>query len=188
MVRFPAGAGNFSLHHRVQNGSGAHPGSRPMGTRVSFPGGKAAGAWSWPLTSIWCRDQTMSGTIPSLSQYAFMAWCLVKAQGQLFYKWLFETALVLLSRCLMLSVFNFTWLCKLFVDAVEVLSSERDSNAQCIYKILQALRSILFHSSLSLYSLRSCWSTAVAMLLRLYVQSVTVEVEPVQNKEVTSGY
>jgi hypothetical protein len=24
-VRFPAGAGNFSLHHRVQNCSGAHP-------------------------------------------------------------------------------------------------------------------------------------------------------------------
>jgi hypothetical protein len=32
--------------------SGAHPASYPMGTRVSFPGGKAAGAWSWPLTSI----------------------------------------------------------------------------------------------------------------------------------------
>jgi hypothetical protein len=26
-VRFPTGAGNFSLHHRVQNGSGAHPAS-----------------------------------------------------------------------------------------------------------------------------------------------------------------
>jgi hypothetical protein len=51
-VRFPAGAGNFSLHHSVQNGSGAHPASYPMGTGVSFPGGKAAGAWSWPLTSI----------------------------------------------------------------------------------------------------------------------------------------
>jgi hypothetical protein len=51
-VRFPAGAGNFSLHHRIQNGSGAHRGSYPMGTRVSFHGGKAAGAWSWPLTSI----------------------------------------------------------------------------------------------------------------------------------------
>jgi hypothetical protein len=38
------GAGNFSLHHRVQNGSGAHPASYPMGTRSSFPGGKAAGA------------------------------------------------------------------------------------------------------------------------------------------------
>jgi hypothetical protein len=32
MVRLPAGAGNFSLHHRVQNGSGAHPASYPMGT------------------------------------------------------------------------------------------------------------------------------------------------------------
>jgi hypothetical protein len=43
-VRFPAWAGNFSLHHRVQNGSGAHPASYPTGTRRSFPGGKAAGA------------------------------------------------------------------------------------------------------------------------------------------------
>jgi hypothetical protein len=43
-VRFPAGAGNFSLHHRVQNGSGAHPASYPMGTKGSFPGGKAADA------------------------------------------------------------------------------------------------------------------------------------------------
>jgi hypothetical protein len=51
-VRFPAGAGNCSLHHRVQNGSGAHPASYPMSTRGSFPVGKAAGAWSWPLTSI----------------------------------------------------------------------------------------------------------------------------------------
>jgi hypothetical protein len=51
-VRFPAGAGNFSLHHRVQNGSGAHPASYPLGTRGSFLGGKAAGAWSWPITSI----------------------------------------------------------------------------------------------------------------------------------------
>jgi hypothetical protein len=34
-VRFPAGAGNFSLHHRVQNCSGVHPASYPMGTRVS---------------------------------------------------------------------------------------------------------------------------------------------------------
>jgi hypothetical protein len=32
-VRFPAGAGNFSLYHRVQNGSGAHQASYPMRTR-----------------------------------------------------------------------------------------------------------------------------------------------------------
>jgi hypothetical protein len=43
-VRFPAGAGNFSLHHRVRNGSGAHPASYPIGTRGSFSGSKAAGA------------------------------------------------------------------------------------------------------------------------------------------------
>jgi hypothetical protein len=45
-VRFSVGAGNFSLHHRVQNGSGAHPASYAMGTRDSFLGGKAAGACS----------------------------------------------------------------------------------------------------------------------------------------------
>jgi hypothetical protein len=37
--RFPVGAGNFSLHHRIHNGSGAHPASYPMVTRGSFPGG-----------------------------------------------------------------------------------------------------------------------------------------------------
>jgi hypothetical protein len=43
-VRIPAGAGNCSLRHRVQTGSGAHPVSYPVGTGGSFPGGKAAGA------------------------------------------------------------------------------------------------------------------------------------------------
>jgi hypothetical protein len=38
-VRFPARAENFSLHRRVQNGSGTHSASYPMGTRSSFPWG-----------------------------------------------------------------------------------------------------------------------------------------------------
>jgi len=38
------GARNFSLHHRVQTCSGAHPASYPMGKKGSFPGCKAAGA------------------------------------------------------------------------------------------------------------------------------------------------
>jgi hypothetical protein len=42
-VQFPAVAGNFSLHYRLQNGCGAHPASYPMGTKGSFHGGKAAG-------------------------------------------------------------------------------------------------------------------------------------------------
>jgi hypothetical protein len=40
--RFPAGAGNFSLHHRVQNCAGAHPASYPMSTGALFLGVK------WP--------------------------------------------------------------------------------------------------------------------------------------------
>jgi hypothetical protein len=51
-VRFPMEAGNFSLHHRVHNDSGAHPASYPRATRGSVPRSEAAGAWSWPLTSI----------------------------------------------------------------------------------------------------------------------------------------
>jgi hypothetical protein len=83
-VRFLAGAGNFSLHHRVQNVSGAHPASYPGGTTGSFPGGKTAGTWRWPLTSIYCRGQRMSGAIPPLPQHAFIAWCSVETQGKLY--------------------------------------------------------------------------------------------------------
>jgi hypothetical protein len=42
-VRFPAGAGKFSLHHRVQNDSGAHSASYPMGTTSSSLGVKRPG-------------------------------------------------------------------------------------------------------------------------------------------------
>jgi hypothetical protein len=42
-VRFPAGAANFSLHHRAQNDSRAHPASYPMGTRTISLGVKRPG-------------------------------------------------------------------------------------------------------------------------------------------------
>jgi hypothetical protein len=50
-VRFPAGAGNFSPHHRVQNGFGAHPLYYPMGIWGSLPGGKAATDHSPPSSA-----------------------------------------------------------------------------------------------------------------------------------------
>jgi len=75
MVRFPVGAGNFFLHYRVQKGSEAHPASYTVGTRGSIPGGKAAGAWNWPLTSIYFRGQECV-ELYLHSQCAFMAWCL----------------------------------------------------------------------------------------------------------------
>jgi hypothetical protein len=40
-VRYPAEAKDFSSISCVQTGSGAHPDPCPMGTRGSFPGGKA---------------------------------------------------------------------------------------------------------------------------------------------------
>jgi hypothetical protein len=60
-----------------------HP-AYPMGTRGSFSGGKADGVWRWPFTSTQCRVQRSSGAIPPLLQYAFMVWCSIKAQGQLY--------------------------------------------------------------------------------------------------------
>jgi hypothetical protein len=36
-IRFPAGTGNFSLHHRVQNGSGAPPSLLSNGYQRPFP-------------------------------------------------------------------------------------------------------------------------------------------------------
>jgi hypothetical protein len=42
-VQFPTGAGNSSLYHRIQNGSGAHPASYTMVTGVLSPGVK----WPW---------------------------------------------------------------------------------------------------------------------------------------------
>jgi hypothetical protein len=38
-VRFPAGTGNFSLQHRVQNGSGAPPSLLSKGYQGLFPWG-----------------------------------------------------------------------------------------------------------------------------------------------------
>jgi hypothetical protein len=44
------GGEEISLPHAVQTGSGAYPSFYLMCTGSSYPGGKAAGAWSWPLT------------------------------------------------------------------------------------------------------------------------------------------
>jgi hypothetical protein len=44
-VRVPVESGIFRLHV-LQTGFGVHPTSHPMGTGGSFPGGKAAGAWT----------------------------------------------------------------------------------------------------------------------------------------------
>jgi hypothetical protein len=69
--------GNFSLHHRVQNGSETHPASYPMCTRSSFPEVKRLGREadhsppsSAAVNNAWNYTYTL--------QYAFMVWCSIK--------------------------------------------------------------------------------------------------------------
>jgi hypothetical protein len=97
-VRFLASAGNFSLHHRVQNGSLAHPASYPMGARGSFPGGKRQGREadhsppsSAEVNNVWSYTST--------PQYAFMVWCSVTAQKQIYiYTYLLNRGYIIRCR------------------------------------------------------------------------------------------
>jgi hypothetical protein len=72
-VRFPAGNGNFSLHHRIKNGSVTHQASYRMGTR----GGAGRGVKLTTHLHVVPRSR-MRGARPPLPQYVFIAWCLVK--------------------------------------------------------------------------------------------------------------
>jgi hypothetical protein len=77
------GLGSFFLHHRVHTGSGAHPASYPIGTRAISLRVKRRGVKLTTHLHLVLRSR-MRGAIPPLPQYAFMEWCSVKAQGQLY--------------------------------------------------------------------------------------------------------
>jgi hypothetical protein len=80
-VRFPAGVGNFSIHHRIQNGSGAHPPSYAMGIRGSFPGVKRPGREADHSTPS-SAEVKECVELYLHSQYAFMTWGSVKRKAQ----------------------------------------------------------------------------------------------------------
>jgi hypothetical protein len=71
-VRFPAGAGNFSLHYRVQNGSDHSP---PSSAEVNK-------AWSYTSTP----------------QYVFVVWCLVKHRNKFTVTYLIPAYIQLTER------------------------------------------------------------------------------------------
>jgi hypothetical protein len=56
---------NFSLHHRVQTGSGSHAASYPMGTRGSFLGVKrpVSEADHSPSSSVEVRNAWLSAQL-----------------------------------------------------------------------------------------------------------------------------
>jgi hypothetical protein len=69
----PAGAGNFSLHHRVQIDYGAHPigiGGSSLGVKRVGREADHSPPSSSELKNAWSYIYT--------PQYAFMTWCLVK--------------------------------------------------------------------------------------------------------------
>jgi hypothetical protein len=70
----------FSLLDSVQTGPGAHPAPCPLGIGGNFPGGKAVGAWSWPLTSIYCWGQEW-WSCTSTPSYVFMVRILRSSHG-----------------------------------------------------------------------------------------------------------
>jgi hypothetical protein len=75
-VRFPAGAGNFSLHHRVQNGSGAHPAPIQWVPWTLSVGLKRPRREADTHLHLVPRLRMWSYT--STPQHVFMAWYLVK--------------------------------------------------------------------------------------------------------------
>jgi len=56
-----------------------------MGTRSFFPGGKGPRGVKLTTHLHSAPRSRMHGTILPLPQYTFMAWCPVKAQGQLYF-------------------------------------------------------------------------------------------------------
>jgi hypothetical protein len=67
----------FSLPPRPER-FWAHPASYPMGTWGSFPGDKSGRGMKLTTHLYFVPKSRIRGAIPPLSQYVFMAWCLVK--------------------------------------------------------------------------------------------------------------
>jgi len=79
------GAGNFSLHHGVQNGSKAHPAGYPMETMGSYPGVKRLGrqADHSPPSSAAVKNVWRYASSPPI-RLPGVVLSLKKAQGQIY--------------------------------------------------------------------------------------------------------
>jgi hypothetical protein len=75
--RVPEGAWNFSLHHCVQIGSGAHPASCPVALSLGV-GRLGRGAGRSPPYGAGVRNTWSCASTPP---YASVAWCSVKSEG-----------------------------------------------------------------------------------------------------------
>jgi hypothetical protein len=83
-VRFPAGAENFSLLHHVQTGFGAHSVSIHWIWAALSLGVKRPGREVETHLHLLTRSNN-AWSYTSTPQYVFVAWCLFKAQGKLYF-------------------------------------------------------------------------------------------------------
>jgi len=75
----PGGAGNFSPHHRVQNGSGALQASYPMGIKGALSLGVKRRGGEADHSSPSSAEVKKAWSYTSTPQYALLVWCSVKA-------------------------------------------------------------------------------------------------------------
>jgi hypothetical protein len=101
----PASAGNFTLHHRFQTGSGAHPASYSVSIRDSLPGSKAMGVKLTTHLHLVPRSR-MHGNILPFPQYAFTAWCSVKKHKDNFTFYLYVYAIIKYTVSLHIFLFH----------------------------------------------------------------------------------
>jgi hypothetical protein len=64
--------------HNIQTDSGVYTASWPMGTGVSFPGGRAGSTWSRLIISSSAKVKNVWSYMAILP-YIFMVWCIVKS-------------------------------------------------------------------------------------------------------------
>jgi hypothetical protein len=97
-VPFPAGAGKFSPHHHVQNISRFHTASHPKVLGAFSLGESGRGVkLTTHLHLVLRSNNERSHT--STPQYAFVAWCSVKSQGNFTFTFYLLTYLLTYLLC-----------------------------------------------------------------------------------------
>jgi hypothetical protein len=104
-VRFPEEAWNFSLHHRVQNGSGAHPASNQWVPVALSRGVRGRGVKLTAHLHLLLRSR-MRGAILPVPLYVFVAWWLVKHRDNFTFTFM-HTYMCVCARALVRVCVNF---------------------------------------------------------------------------------
>jgi hypothetical protein len=163
-VRFPGGgAGNLSLHHRVQNDSMAHLASCPMGTRGLSLGIKRPVRETdhSPPSSAEVKN---AWSYTSTPQYVLMTWCLVKHRNNFtFYEgvtksfrtglleWELQMVQLSATRCSFIAIL---WVSLVSFVAIILCVASQRVFVVAVYFVIDSVRKLLDTSSVCSLNLR----------------------------------